>query len=170
MAEVDEPKEPPAASSYEQARALLERGQSLEEVKQALQQSGLDEESVRILLNSLPGAPQPAALPEPNVSLSTNALAPDLFSLGELGLSGDPVTVGLYWLVFSGAQLVVLLLVLFVPVPELFGEEGPSPSFLYFIDEVLPPVGFTLVGLAFARGVYLLTKGRRFSLRRKPKG
>lgn len=160
---------PASVTTFEQARLLTERGRSPAEVKQALIDGGLDEESARVVVNSLPGAPQPSVLPEPTVSLSTNALAPDLFSLGELGLSGDPVTVGQYWMAFSGVLLVVLLLVLFVPVPELFGEEGPSDSFLYFIEVVLPPVGFGVVAVAFARGAFLLTRGRRFKVTRKPK-
>lgn len=159
----------PTTTTFENARRMVESGKSVAEVKQALMASGLDEESARVVVNSLPGARQPSTLPEPTVSLSTNALAPDLFSLGELGLSGDPMTVGLYWMVFSAVLLVVLLFVLFVPVPELFGEEGPSESFLYFIDVVLPPVGFGIVGVAFARGAYLVTKGRRFKLTRKVK-
>jgi hypothetical protein len=155
--------------AFESARKMLESGRSVVEVKKALMDGGLDEESARVVVNSLPGATQPSTLPEPTMSLSTNALAPDLFSLGELGLSGDSMTVGLYWMVFSAVLLVVLLLVLFVPLPELFGEEGPSDSFLYFIDVVLPPVGFGVVGVAFARGAYLVTRGRRFKLARKPR-
>jgi hypothetical protein len=154
---------------FESARKMFESGRSAVEVKKALMDGGLDEESARVVVNSLPGAVQPSTLPEPTMSLSTNALAPDLFSLGELGLSGDPMTVGLYWVVFSAVLLVVLLFVLFVPLPELFGEEGPSDSFLYFIDVVLPPVGFGVVGVAFARGAYLVTRGRRFKLTRKPR-
>jgi hypothetical protein len=154
---------------FESARKMLESGRSAVEVKKALMDEGLDEESARVVVNSLPGAVQPSTLPEPTMSLSTNALAPDLFSLGELGLSGDAMTVGLYWMVFSAVLLVVLLFVLFVPLPELFGEEGPSDSFLYFIDVVLPPVGFGVVGVAFARGAYLVTRGRRFKLTRKPR-
>lgn len=130
---------------------------------------GLDEESARVLVNSLPGARLPSMLPEATVSLSTNALAPDLFTLGELGLSGDAATVGLYWVVFAAVLLVVVLLVLFVPVPELFGPEGPSDSFLYFVDVVLPPAGFTLVGVALARGLYLIARSRRVRVARKPK-
>lgn len=162
---------PPNAepATFEFASAQLAAGRTEQEVKQALMARGLDEESARILVNSLPGARLPAPLPEPTVSLSTNALAPDLFTLGELGLSGDSATVGLYWLSFSGVLLVVLLLVLFVPVPELFGSEGPSDAFLYFVEVVLPPAGFTIVGVAFARGLYLVTRGRRFKLARRPR-
>lgn len=159
----------PTPTTFENARRMVESGRTVVEVKKALMDGGLDEESARVVVNSLPGAIQPSTLPEPTMSLSTNALAPDLFSLGELGLSGDSMTVGLYWLAFSAVLLVVLLFVLFVPVPELFGEEGPSESFLYFVDVVLPPAGFGIVGVAFARGAYLVTRGRRFKLTRKPK-
>lgn len=157
-------------STFDYAKTLLESGKKPAEVKQALiAERGLDEESARVLVNSLPGAQLPTTLPEANVSLTTNALAPDLFSFGELGLSGDAPTVGQYWLAFSGVLLVVMLLVMFVPVPELFGAEGPSDSFLYFMDNVLPPVGFTIVGVTFARGLFLLVSGRRFKLARRTK-
>lgn len=166
MAEPSTPTEP---ATFEFARDQLAAGRSPAEVKQALIARGLDEESARVLVNSLPGARLPAALPEANVSLSTNALAPDLFTFGELGLSGDAATVGLYWVVFAAVLLVVLLLVLFVPVPELFGSEGPSDSFLYFIEVVLPPAGFTIVGVALARGLYLVVRSRRFKVARRSK-
>ncbi|MBL8922627.1 MAG: hypothetical protein JNJ54_27505 [Myxococcaceae bacterium] len=159
----------PEPATFEFARDQLAAGRSQLEVKEALMARGLDEESARVLVNSLPGARLPSTLPEATVSLSTNALAPDLFTLGELGLSGDAATVGLYWVVFAGVLLVVVLLVLFVPVPELFGAEGPSDSFLYFVEVVLPPAGFTLVGVALARGLYLIARTRRVRVTRKPK-
>lgn len=156
-------------STFEFARDQLAAGRSPAEVKQALIARGLDEESARVLVNSLPGARLPSELPEANVSLSTNALAPDLFTLGELGLSGDAAMVGLYWVVFGAVLLVVLLLVLFVPVPELFGAEGPSESFLYFVEVVLPPAGFTVVAAALARGLYLIARSRRLKVARRRK-
>lgn len=154
------------ATAFERARALIEQGRSREEARAELTSQGLDEESVRVVLNSLPGARLPSELPEPTMSLSTNALAPDLLSVSELGLSGSPLVVGAYWLTFSGALLVVLLLVLFAPVPELFGEEGPSDAFIYFVETILPPVGFGLVAVSFARGLYLVLQAR-LKLRRR---
>ncbi len=162
----DAPATPPG-TLFERARAMIEAGAPSDEVKTMLASNGLDEESVRVLLNSLPGAKLPSALPEANVSLTTNPLAPDLFSFTELGLTGDPATVGLYWLTFSGVLLVVILIVLFLPLPQLFGSEGPSDAFLYFVDVVLPPVGFGVVAITFARGVYLFSKGRRFRFQRR---
>lgn len=164
----EQPRESsPNGTLFERARAMVESGSTTDDVKTMLAASGLDDESVRVLLNSLPNAKVPAALPEPNVSLTTNPFAPDLFSLTELGLTGDPATVGLYWLVFSAVLLVVLLIVLFLPLPQLFGSEGPSDAFLYFVDVVLPPAGFGLVAIAFARGAYLFAKGRRFRFQRR---
>ena len=67
-------------STFDYAKTLLESGKKPAEVKQALiAERGLDEESARVLVNSLPGAQLPTTLPEANVSLTTNALAPDLF-------------------------------------------------------------------------------------------
>lgn len=153
-------------SAFERARVLLERGLTPDEVRSELIAQGLDAESARVVINSLPGGRLPTALPEPTLSLSTNALAPDLLSISELGLSGSPLTVGLYWVTFSGGLLLVLLLVLFAPVPELFGAEGPSDAFLYFVEVVLPPTGFGLVGITLARGLFLLLRAR-LSVRRR---
>ena len=65
----------PTTTTFESARRMVESGKSVAEVKQALMAQGLDEESARVVVNSLPGATQPSTLPEPTVSLSTNALA-----------------------------------------------------------------------------------------------
>lgn len=157
----------PTGTLFDRARAMVEAGSPPPDVKAMLTSNGLDEESARVLLNSLPGAKLPSALPEANVSLTTNPLAPDLFSFTELGLTGDPATVGLYWLTFSGVLLIVILIVLFLPLPQLFGSEGPSDAFLYFVEVILPPAGFGLVAITFARGAYLFSKGRRFRFQRK---
>lgn len=148
--------------AFEQATRLKASGKSLAEVKAELVASGIDEESAQIAVNALPGA-EPAALPQANLSLTTNALAPNLFSVTELGLSGDDRIVGWYWLTFGLVVLLVVSVVVFVPVPELFGSEGPSEGFIDFVEFVLPPVGFGLAALASVRGAYLLTRaGLRF--------
>lgn len=159
----------PVGTTFDRAKAMVESGKPLEDVKKMLTADGLDEESARILLNSLPGAKLPSTLPEANVSLATNSMAPDLFSFSELGMSGDPAVVGLYWLVFATVLLAVVLIVMFLPLPQLFGDEGPSDAFLYFVDVILPPAGLGIVGAAFARGAYLFTKGRRFKFARRSK-
>ncbi|MCU0697254.1 MAG: hypothetical protein MUC96_12070 [Myxococcaceae bacterium] len=161
--------EPRAAEEtpFDEALRRHGLGQSREIIRAALRERGLDDESARVLVNSLPGAPVPSDLPEANVSLTTNPLAPGLFSVTELGLTGDALVVGAYWLVFGLALLVVVCLVLFVPLPELFGEKGPSEAFLFFIDEVLPPAGFALVAFSLARGLFLVSRGRRWRIRRR---
>lgn len=157
-----------AQTTYERALGLLRAGQSAAEVEKQLIAEGLDAESAKVMVNALPGVGEPSVLPEANVALSTNALAPDLLSMSELGLSGDDATVGAYWLTFGLVLLVAMAVVLFVPVPELFGSEGPTEAFVDAIEVALPPVGFGIVGLACARGVYLLAKARvRLARRRK---
>ncbi|MCA2977860.1 MAG: hypothetical protein INH41_13920 [Myxococcaceae bacterium] len=160
---------PPAPETpFEEARRRQAAGERPDAIAAALRSRGLDDESARVLVNSLPGARVPSQLPEANVSLTTNPLAPGLFSLSELGLSGDDVVVGAYWLTFGLALAVVVSVVLFLPMPELFGEAGPSEGFLVIVDEVLPPVGFSLVALSLARGWYLVLRSRRVRLRRRP--
>jgi hypothetical protein len=162
-----EPTATTGETPYDEAVRRHGQGESPEHIRAAMLARGLDAESAQVLVNSLPGAPTPAELPEATVSLTTNPLAPGLFSVTELGLSGDSVVVGTYWLTFGLALLVVVCLVLFVPLPEVFGEAGPSDAFLFFIDEVVPPAGFGLVAFSLARGLFLVTRGRRWRLRRR---
>jgi hypothetical protein len=154
-------------SLFDEAEQLMAESHDAELVKRSLMSRGLNEESARVLVNSLPTGAMPSSLPEPSMSLSTHAMVPDLFSLTELGLHGDPALVGLYWLAFSGVFLLVLLLVVLVPLPELFGEAGPSEGFLVFIEDVAPPVGLSIALIAFLRGLFLVTRGRRLSISRR---
>ncbi len=154
-------------SLFEEAGRLMAESHDAEQVKRALMSRGLTEEAARVLVNALPTGALPSSLPEPSLSLTTHAMVPDLFSLTELGLQGDPALVGLYWLAFSGVFLLVLLLVVLVPLPELFGEAGPSEGFLVFIEDVVPPVGSAVVVAAFLRGLFLVTRGRSFSISRR---
>ncbi len=163
-----EPQPPFDETPFDEARRRHAQGEAPDGIAAALRARGLDDESARVLVNSLPGARVPSQLPEANVSLTTNPLAPGLFSLTELGLSGDDAVVGAYWLTLGLGLAVVVSLVLFLPMPELFGEEGPSQGFLVIVDDVLPPVGFSLVALSLARGWYLVLRSKRVRLRRRP--
>lgn len=95
------PAEPPAGTPFAQAQALQALGKSREEIVELLKAKGVDAESARVVVNSLPGAPMPQALPEATFSMPTNPLAPQTVALSDLGLSGDPRTVGLYWVAFG---------------------------------------------------------------------
>jgi hypothetical protein len=168
MTDAREPAEDePFRVSFDEVKARYEAGEKPSAIKSWLLARGVDAEAAQVLVNSLPSAPMPSALPEPSVSLTTNPLAPDLFSLTELGLQGSPGTVGAYWIAFALGLLFVLLLVMFIPMPELFGSGGPSDAFLYFVEEVLPPAGLFIVVVALVRGFFLVLKGRRLLVRRR---
>lgn len=109
-----------------------------------LKQAGFDEESARILVNSLEGA-NPAALPEASIG-GTNPLTPGSFALGELGLQGDPFTVGLYWLAFGGT--IGVLVAVFVAMVWADVVEAPEEGLF-----VLARVMGTLATLAIGWGV-----------------
>jgi hypothetical protein len=66
-----------------------------------LKQRGLTDESIQVLLNALPSASAPPAVPDLKLDWSQNALAPASLSVFELGLSGGKRTIALYWLVFG---------------------------------------------------------------------
>jgi len=101
------PADPPAGTPFAEAQALQAQGKTREQIVEALKAKGVDAESARIVVNSLPGAPMPPALPEATFSMPTNPLAPQTFAVSDLGLSGDARTVGLYWVAF-GVVLCIL--------------------------------------------------------------
>ncbi len=157
----------PERTPWQHAQQLLTEGNTPLQIAQALAQTGLDAESVRVLINALPGARMPQALPEANLDLSVNPLAPSHFSLFELGLRGDPRTIGLYWVAF-GAVLAALLGLL-----TLVGALSEGSAVTDEIDEnwqyattvVLPRLGLALALAAITRGLYLWLTS--VSIRRK---
>jgi hypothetical protein len=88
-------------SPYAQLRAWRSDKVPREEWLPRLKAAGVDDESARVLLNSFDGA-NPSALPDASFSPGTNPLAPSTFSLDDVGLHGEPATVGLYWMAFGG--------------------------------------------------------------------
>jgi hypothetical protein len=92
----------PAPTPWQQAQALYDAGKTHVEIRAALAAANVDAESIGVLLNSLPDAVMPSALPEAKLDLGVNPLAPGLFSVFELGLTGNPRITGRYWLVFGG--------------------------------------------------------------------
>jgi hypothetical protein len=72
-----------------------------------LKATGLDDESAVVLINSVAGA-MPSELPNAQLSPGTNILSPNTFSLSDIGLTGPPTTVGLYWMGFGAAILIAL--------------------------------------------------------------
>ncbi len=82
-------------------------GISREEMITRLKATGLDDESAVVLINSVAGA-MPSELPNAQLSPGTNILSPNTFSLSDIGLTGPPTTVGLYWMGFGAAILIAL--------------------------------------------------------------
>ena len=145
------------------AQQLHAEGLSPQKVAAALAESGLDAEAVSVLINALPDARMPQALPEANLDVGVNPLAPGLFSLFELGLSGAPRTIGTYWLAFGAVLGVVVGL--FVLVTALSDPNEGSEASVFASEYVLLRVGFSLAVAAIARGAYLWVTAVR--IRRK---
>lgn len=125
-----------------------------------LKTSGLDDETARVALNAVDGA-TPSELPDATLALGINPLAPGSFALSDIGLSGNPVTVALYWMAFGAVVLV--LVAIFLGLPELGVGEPLSEASAFWAR-----VGMGLGTAAFAWGVFRLAGTVR--LRRRPPG
>lgn len=94
-------------TAYEQVQKLKSEGKTREEILVVLKGMGHDDEGAKVLVNSVMGA-MPAEIPSAQLSPGTNALAPTVFSLSDIGLTGPSHIIGLYWIGFGGAILVAL--------------------------------------------------------------
>jgi len=142
---------PEAATGYAAtALRLHAEGKSRADILAELSAQGLDDESARIVLNTLPGSPQPHVLPEASIDMGKNPLAPDMFTISHLGLSGPPRVVGAYWTAF-GAVLIVLFGLLLITAEWA----NPSPMTLLFAR-----IGMGLGALAVVRGLWRIIPRR----------
>jgi hypothetical protein len=129
-------------------------GKPREEIARALAADGTDPESVKVVLNSLPGASMPAKLPELKFDQGVNALAPELLSVLDMGMEGKPATVALYWLTF-GALLAVSITVV-LAIGKFDDLESTTTQWAKFSFTVLPLIGYPVAGLAVLRALWLL--------------
>lgn len=92
---------------YDLVKQLAETKTPREDMLAKLKAAGLDEESAKVLINSVAGA-MPQELPDAQISPGMNVLSPSTFTLSDIGLTGHPATVGLYWMGFGAAILLAL--------------------------------------------------------------
>jgi hypothetical protein len=137
---------------------LKAEGATREAMLERLKAQGLDEEGARVLVNSVAG-PLPSELPSAQLTGGNDLLSPSVYTLSDIGLTGPPTVVGLYWMGYGVAILLALAL------GWLFDEAG--------LVTVPPHVGeyaFRLGGLASAVllgwGAYRYSQG--IVIRRKP--
>ncbi|MFT3712663.1 MAG: hypothetical protein QM817_33860 [Archangium sp.] len=103
------PEAPILGTAYDQVQKLKADGVSREEIIEKMKAAGHDDESAKVLVNSVMGA-MPSDLPSAQLSPGTNALAPSVFALSDIGLTGPSHVVGLYWMGFGAAILIALAL------------------------------------------------------------
>jgi hypothetical protein len=84
-----------------------------------------------VLVSSVDG-PNPAALPEPSFAPAVNPFSPAL-AFTEIGLSGSPVTVGFYWLVFGVAVLMMLAVFTLLLAVEVVRLPPLAPSVIAWV-------------------------------------
>ena len=123
------PAEPtPSGTSWDLVKRFKDEGVSREDMLTRLKATGLDEESAKVLINSVVGQ-MPVDLPDAQLSPGTNVLAPSVFTLSDIGLTGPPTTVGLYWMGFGAA--ILLALGLGFIMTEMLGKELPEDVGFY---------------------------------------
>ena len=147
----------PERTPWAHALALHTEGKTPHHIAEALAETGLDAESVRVVLNALPNARMPQALPEANLDLSVNALAPNHFSLLDLGLQGEPRTIGLYWLAFGlvlGVAMGALLLAGALAGHAAAADEAEE-NWQFATTVAIPRLGLGLSAAALGRGLFL---------------
>lgn len=149
------PESPPEAAKNEAAegtpfalaRKLVANKVPRDEALKQLRASGLDEDDAKLALNAVDGV-NPSDLPDPTLSPGVNPLAPTSFALSDIGLSGNPAVVGLYWISFGAVVLV--LVAVFLMLPEFgIGEASPASAFW-------ARVGLALGATAFGWGLFRL--------------
>ncbi|HEY0882981.1 MAG TPA: hypothetical protein VGD87_15675 [Archangium sp.] len=98
---------PTPGTNYDVVKQMAEAKASREDMLAKLKAAGLDDESAKVLINSVSGA-LPAEIPDAQLSPGMNVLSPSTFTLSDIGLTGHPATVGLYWMGFGAAILLAL--------------------------------------------------------------
>lgn len=97
----------PNGTSWELVKRFKADGLTREQMLEKLKATGLDDESSKVLMNSVIGS-MPVDLPNAQLSPGTNVLSPSTFTLSDIGLTGPPATVGLYWMAFGAAILLAI--------------------------------------------------------------
>jgi hypothetical protein len=101
------PDAPVAGTNWDLVNTLKAEGATREQVLERLKARGLDDESSKVLVNSVMGA-MPSELPSAQLTGGTNVLSPSTFTLSDIGLTGHPTVVGTYWIGFGAAILLAL--------------------------------------------------------------
>jgi hypothetical protein len=156
-AEPAAPEPAPNGTSWDLVKRFKAEGVAPEQMLEKLKATGLDEESAKVLINSVVGA-MPADLPNAQLSPGTNILSPGTFTLSDIGLTGPPATVGLYWMGFGAAILIALGLG-FV-MTEMLDKKLPEDVGFYALR-----VGGLLSMLCVAWGLFRYSQG--ITIRRK---
>lgn len=148
----------PTSAGWELVQQLKREGATREQMLERLKATGLDDESAKVLINSVAGA-LPAELPSAQISPGMNVLSPSTFSLSDVGLTGPAHTVGLYWMGF-GAAILLALGIGFL-MTELLDQKLPDGVAFYAVR-----LGGVVSMSCVAWGLFRYSQG--VTVRRKP--
>ena len=147
----------PDGTSWDLVKKLHAEGATRDQMLEKLKAKGLDDESAKVLINSVSGS-MPVELPNAQLSPGTNVLSPSTFTLSDIGLTGPPATVGLYWMGFGAA--ILLALGLGFIMTETLGRELPEDVGFYALR-----IGGFLSMSCVAWGLFRYSQG--ITIRRK---
>ncbi|MEW5742037.1 MAG: hypothetical protein AB1938_24190 [Myxococcota bacterium] len=135
-------------TAFSYAQRLVEQKVPRAEAIARMKEKGFDDETARLALNAVDGA-NPSELPDATLSPGINPLAPGSFALSDIGLSGNPAVVALYWMAFGA--VILILVAVFLLLPELGIGDPVSDTSAFWAR-----FGLGLGGVAFGWGVFRL--------------
>lgn len=148
----------PPGTAWELVRRLKSEGATREVMLAKLKETGLGDEEAKVLVNSVAGA-LPAELPSAQLTGGNDLLAPSVFTLSDIGLTGPPTLVGLYWMGFGVAILIALGLGWLLTAAGL--AELPE-----HVGEYAVRIGGVAASTFLVWGAYRYSQG--ITIRRKP--
>lgn len=137
---------------------LKAEGATREVMLEKLKAAGLDDEGAKVLVNSVAGA-LPSELPSAQLTAGTDLLSPSVYTLSDIGLTGPPTVVGLYWMGFGVAILLALGLGWMLTAAGL-AEVPPG------VGEYALRIGGVAASTSLAWGAFRYAQG--VTIRRKP--
>lgn len=148
----------PPGTSWDLVQRLKAEGATREVMLEQLKAAGLDDEGAKVLVNSVAGA-LPSELPSAQLTAGTDLLSPSVYTLSDIGLTGPPTVVGLYWMGFGVAILLALGLGWMLTAAGL--AEVPAG-----VGEYALRIGGIAASSALAWGAFRYAQGIR--IRRRP--
>jgi hypothetical protein len=144
-------------ASWDLVKRMKAEGATREQVLEKLKALELDDESAKVLLNSVMG-PMPADIPNAQLSAGTNVLSPSVFTLSDIGLTGPAHVVGLYWMGFGAAILIALGIGFLMTVTDLVQLPEDVGSYAVRLGGVASMTSMAWGAFRYSQGIVVRRK------------